>query len=64
MAKLTAKEKAVNAFWRMLSKNGASGVVPTTEEREKLSFLSSKGTWEQATAPVGPTGPQGPTGEQ
>lgn len=64
MAKLTAKEKAANALWRMFAKNGAAGVVPTAEERDNVTFLSSKGTWEQSAGPSGSTGPQGPQGIQ
>lgn len=55
-------QKSINRFWSLLSKNGAQAVVPTSEDKKELKFLSSKGTWEQATAPTGATGPQGPVG--
>lgn len=55
-------QKSINRFWSLLSKNGAQAVVPTAEDKKELKFLSSKGTWEQATAPTGATGPQGPVG--
>ena len=55
-------QKSINRFWSLLSKNGAQAVVPTAEDKKELKFLSSKGTWEHATAPTGATGPQGPQG--
>ena len=55
-------QKSINRFWLLLSKNGAQAVVPTSEDKKELKFLSSKGTWEQATAPTGATGPEGPVG--
>ncbi len=55
-------QKSINRFWSLLSKNGAQAVVPTSEDKKELKFLSSKGTWEQATAPTGATGPEGPVG--
>ena len=55
-------QKSINRFWSLLSKNGAQAVVPTSEDKKDLKFLSSKGTWEYATAPTGPQGPVGPMG--
>lgn len=55
-------QKSINRFWSLLSKNGAQAVVPTAEDKKDLKFLSSKGTWEYATAPTGPQGPVGPMG--
>ena len=57
-------QKSINRFWSLLSKNGAQAVVPTSEDKKDLKFLSSKGTWEYATAPTGPQGPVGPMGPQ
>ena len=59
---ISSLQKSINRFWSLLSKNGAQAVVPTAEDKKELKFLSSKGTWEQATAPTGATGPQGPVG--
>lgn len=61
---VSSKQKSINRFWSLLSRNGAQAVVPTTEDKKELSFLSSTGEWKQATAPTGATGPQGPTGPQ
>ena len=59
---ISSLQKSINRFWSLLSKNGAQAVVPTAEDKKELKFLSSKGTWEQATAPTGATGPEGPVG--
>lgn len=64
MAKLTPRQKAVNALWSMLFRNGAGAVIPTEADKKSLKFLSSEGTWSEATAPTGATGPKGDTGAQ
>lgn len=61
---ISQKQKSINRFWSLLSRNGAQAVVPTKEDKDNLSFLSSTGEWKQATAPTGATGPVGPTGPQ